>query len=124
MKYSVFIPAIALLFASAAYATPPIEGTYDCDDCNGLLEIKKDKTDIYSVSVVVGSGSCGGEVVTKGRSQLVAGNKLEVPHKSNKKACLTTISLDEKGAVVTDSCYKTEDEANSTCTTLGKYSKR
>jgi len=50
-----------------AYAASPIEGTYDCIEWNGLLEIKKQGSDSYSVKLLVGQGSCGGDVVVKGR---------------------------------------------------------
>lgn len=120
MKYFTFIPALALT-ASLADASPLFEGEYQCNDCNGLLEIHKEQFN-YHVRIIVGSGSCGGEIVTEGTSSLLYGNKLNVSYKKN-KPCVTTIQLDDQGATVSDSCYTIEDEENSTCATLGKYSK-
>ena len=122
----VFVAVMSgIIFSSMAYAASPIEGTYDCSECNGLLEIKKSAApDSYSVKLVVGQGSCGGDVVTKGRSRLLNGKELKIPYKVKKKSCTTKIEFIDNGASVSDSCYTIEDEAGSTCATLGEYSKR
>ena len=120
----IYLVGICGVFLSViAYAASPIEGTYGCNECNGLLEIKKQASDSYSVKLLVGQGSCGGEVV-KGRSRLFNGKELRILYKSNKKSCSTKIELHNEGVLVSDSCYTVEDEAGSTCATLGEYSKR
>jgi hypothetical protein len=121
----ILLVGICGIFLSViAYAASPIEGTYGCNECNGLLEIKKQASDSYSVKLLVGQGSCGGDVVVKGRSRLFNGKELRILYKSNKKSCTTKIELHNEGVLVSDSCYTVEDEADSTCATLGEYSKR
>ena len=121
----IYLVGICGVFLSViAYAASPIEGTYGCNECNGLLEIKKQASDSYSVKLLVGQGSCGGEVVVKGRSRLLNGNELRILYKNNKKSCTTKIKLHNEGVLVSDSCYTVEDEAGSTCATLGEYSKK
>ncbi|MFO1375035.1 MAG: hypothetical protein U1E99_10720 [Agitococcus sp.] len=121
----VFVVLMSSIFLnSIAYAASPIEGTYDCNECNGLLEIKKSTPDSYSVKIVVGQGSCGGEVITKGRSRLFNGKELKIPYKDKKKSCIAKIEFTDNVVSVSDSCYTAEDEAGSTCATLGEYSKR
>ena len=119
-----YLVGICGIFLSVVAYAASIEGTYDCNECNGLLEVKKQASDSYSVKLLVGQGSCGGEVVVKGRSRLLNGNELRILYKNNKKSCTTKIKLHNEGVLVSDSCYTVEDEAGSTCTTLGEYSKR
>ena len=121
----VFVVLMSSIFLnSMAYAASLVEGTYDCSECNGLLEIRKLASDSYSVKLVVGQGSCGGDVITKGRSRLFNGKELKIAYKDKKKSCTTKIEFTDNGASVSDSCYTAEDEAGSTCATLGEYSKR
>jgi hypothetical protein len=119
---------IALLLGSmsagAASADPAVSGAYDCVECKGLLEVKNIKGDTYSAKIVVGGGSCGGEVVTKGTAHLSRKNELNLSYKSGQKRCVARISFVTDGAVVSDSCYTSEMEENSTCATLGKYKRR
>lgn len=110
--------------ASVAYASPlTIEGSYLCNECNGLLEVKKSKNNGYSVKLVVGQGSCGGEVIAKGQSRLLNGKELNVSYKNNKRNCTTKIEFVNGGASISDSCVTAKDEAGSTCAVLGEYSK-
>ncbi len=99
-------------------------GTFDCVDCQGLLEVKRVSNTMYSAKLVVGGGSCGGTVVAKGTSRLSEANELSIPYKMGKKRCFSKIAFIANGANVSDTCRTPAMEEYSTCATLGEYKKR
>lgn len=112
------------MLTGTAIAGPSLNGTYDCLECKGLLEVENINGNIYSAKIVVGGGSCGGELVAKGTARLSKKNELNLPYKSGQKRCVTKINFLTNGAVVSDSCLTPEMEEHSTCATLGEYKKR
>lgn len=110
--------------ASLAIASSSVGGIYDCADCKGLLEVKHFKAQTYSAKLVVGGGSCGGDVVAEGNAVLSKRNELRLPYKSGQKSCTTKIKFVPHGAEVSDTCITPEMEEGSTCATLGEYTQR
>jgi hypothetical protein len=111
-------------FAYGASANPGLNGSYQCVECHGLLDVKGVSSERYSVRLTVGSGSCGGQLVAKGMARLSETNTLSLPYNLERKRCVLKISFIKGGAVVADSCTTPEMEANSTCATLGEYNKQ
>jgi hypothetical protein len=116
--------AACLAGACAEAATAaPVEGDYQCDECHGLLTLKRLNPTELHVWLGVGSGSCSGEALVN-RKVRYAGGVLEAPHKQGQVQCFARIEFTDKGASVTDTCFTARDERNSTCTMLGTYTKR
>jgi hypothetical protein len=111
-------------FTYGASANPSLNDSYQCVECHGLLEVKGVSSEVYSARLTVGSGSCGGVVVAKGRARLSKANTLSLPYNLEKKRCVLKISFTKNGAVVADICMTPEMETDSTCATLGEYEKQ
>jgi hypothetical protein len=111
--------------SSAVAAAPPgsVEGQYQCDECQGLLTLKRQGQNELQVWLGVGGGSCGGEVLVN-RKIRYAGGPLHAPHKQGQRQCVAKIEFTGKGAVITDSCFSARHEQNSTCAMLGSYTKQ
>jgi hypothetical protein len=101
-----------------------LEGEYHCDSCHGYLSVKQSKPNTYKVRLVVGGGSCGGEIFAKNDAAQEVGNTFTLPWKLKKKVCKTKVAIQGMRAFVSDSCIKPEEEESSTCAVLGDYTKR
>lgn len=112
------------LLSLPSYAASTLEGEYLCNDCHGYLTIKANKPGDYNVKLVVGGGSCGGEVFVQNDHVQTKNSKLILAWKNKQKICKTEISIDRGRANVSDSCIRSEDEDSSTCAVLGDYTKR
>lgn len=117
--------ALALTAAPAIHAAPAgsVEGEYDCDDCHGFLTIQRAGPSELKVSLGIGGGSCAGVPALAGRVRYVGG-VLKLPYRLDRKQCFAQIEFTPLGASVTDSCVTMQDEASSTCATLGTYTRR
>ncbi len=111
-------------FMLPASAATTIEGEYLCNDCHGYLTIKATTPSDYQVELVVGGGSCGGEVFVQGDHVQLRKGKLFLTWKDKTKACITEVSVGGGRASVSDSCVRPEDEESSTCAVLGDYTMR
>ena len=123
-----FIAALwifSVVVSPSARAAEPaqVEGEYQCDECHGLLTVRKLSSNDVQVWLGVGGGSCGGEALIN-RKVPYTGGVLEAPHKQGQVRCVARIEFTNKGASVSDSCFTTKDEQNSTCAMLGTYTKR
>lgn len=118
------LAAVFLCALPVSAASPEsIDGEYQCDDCHGLLTVKRVSASELQVWLGVGSGSCGGEALVN-RKVRYAGGVLAAPHKQGQLQCFARIEFTDKGASVSDTCFTARDEQNSTCTMLGTYTKR
>jgi len=126
MQTKKLIPLFTLtsLLALPSYAVSTVEGEYLCDDCHGFLTIKANKPGDYKVRLIVGGGSCGGDVFVQSEHVKVKKNRLLLTWKSKQKICTTEIFIEGSRASVSDSCIDPEDEDGSTCAVLGDYTKR
>jgi len=111
-----------LSFANAADPAQ-IEGEYQCDDCHGFLTIKRLGTAEFQVWFGVGGGSCGGETPIVRKAKYTGGGVLKLPYRVGQKQCAAQIEFTDAGAFITDSCFTAQDEASSTCATLGSYTR-
>ena len=120
-----FCALAAVGLCSAAIAAPQVqvEGEYQCDECHGFLTIKRENATELQIWLGVGGGSCGGAPAITRKVRYAAG-VLKVPYKQGQKQCMAQIEFTAGGASVTDTCLSARDEENSTCATLGSYTRR
>jgi hypothetical protein len=123
MKKLGFVLAL-FQFATYSHGSPSLEGAYLCDNCQGYLTVKPTKPNTYKVRLVVGGGSCGGEVFAKTDAVQAVGNTLTLPWRLKNKTCKTKVVVQGARAFVSDSCIQPEEEESSTCAVLGDYTKR
>jgi hypothetical protein len=123
MKIALFAAVIAML-SPLSVAAPSVDGEYTCNDCHGLLTLKKNKGESYKLWLGSGGGSCGGDVIAKGNFILSPNKRFTIHWKNKGRICTTEIRLDGDNAHISDSCIRPEDEANSTCAIMGDYTKR
>jgi hypothetical protein len=121
-RFAAVLVALAWVAAAPVGAATPVEGEYDCDDCQGFLTVRRISSTELQVWLGVGGGSCGGEVSIDRKLRYVGG-VLEAPNRQDRKKCRTRIEFTADGAVVRDSCAA-QDEENSTCALPGTYTKR
>lgn len=121
------IKKIILLCAvliSQASLSAPIEGEYD-GEAHGYMTVKQgSRPSFLKVWLGVGSGSCGGETLVNNKESLLKDNSLSFKWKYKKQSCTTTITFEDGGANVSDSCISPESEEGSTCAMMGEYVKR
>lgn len=126
-RSAVIVLCVSIVFGvqSFAIASDPahIEGEYECDDCYGFLTVKHLDSTKFQVWFGVGHGSCGSEPPLIRKVKYVGG-VLKLPYKVEQKQCTTQIKFTDGGALITDSCFTAQDMADSTCATLGSYTKR
>lgn len=111
------------LSSTRSVTSVPVAGEYQCDGCNGYLTIQRDGAAELRMSLEVRGGSCGNEPPLT-RTLRYTGGVLTVPYSSGARQCAVHIEFVGKGAMVNDSCFTVEDEADSTCATSGAYTKR
>lgn len=105
-------------------ATPAsVAGEYQCDDCLGYLTVQRHGAAELRVSLGISGGSCSGEPPLT-RTFHYTGGAFALPYTAGKRQCAAHIAFVDQGAVVTDSCFTAQDEADSTCATQGRYTKR
>ena len=117
------LAALQVLMPALAATPAAVSGEYLCDDCHGYLTVQRQGAAELRVSLSIGGGSCGGEPPLT-RTLRYTGGALTLPYTAGKRQCATRIAFVDQGAVVTDSCLTAQDEADSTCATLGRYTKR
>ena len=122
-RFAAALIALASMAGTPSIAASPVEGEYECDDCQGFLTVKRTSSAELLVWLGVGGGSCGGEVSIN-RKLRYAGGVLEAPYRQDRKQCRTRIEFTADGAEVSDTCTAPEAEENSTCALLGTYTKR
>ena len=109
--------------STRAVTSVPVAGEYQCDGCNGYLTIQRQGTAELRMTLEVRGGSCGSEPPLT-RTLRYTGGVLTVPYSSGARQCAVHIEFVGRGAMVKDSCFTVQDEADSTCATLGAYTKR